>query len=85
MTGSTTLAAFGAAECPNGACSVDFLRRPVSEDEIRDVQGAWMLRGRRGMELGDESFWRARVLPLAARLGVEPGLILIAPMLARWA
>jgi hypothetical protein len=43
-----------------------------------------MLRGRAGMEQGDESFWRARVVPLAARLGVEPGLILISPALARW-
>ena len=58
---------------------------PVSEDEITALQRAWMLRGRRGMDQGDESFWRARVEPLAARLGVEPGLLLIGPMLARWA
>jgi hypothetical protein len=42
-------------------------------------------RGRREMDQGDESFVRARVEPLAARLGVEPGMILISPMLQGWA
>jgi hypothetical protein len=50
------------------------------------VQRGWSLRGRGlDMALGDESYMRARVEPLAARLGVEPGLILISPALARWA
>jgi hypothetical protein len=79
----TTLSDFGAA-CEGGACRVDFSRRPVAEDEITDLRRAWMFRGRPGMDLGDESFWRARVEPLAARLGVQPGLVLIAPMLWRW-
>ena len=74
----TSLSDFGAA------CRVDFSRRPVSEDEIAALQRAWMLRGRQGMDQGDESFWRAKVVPLATRLGVEPGLILISPALARW-
>ena len=63
---------------------MDFSRRPVTEDEITALQRAWLLRGRSELALGDESFWRARVEPLAARMGVEPGLLLIAPMLARW-
>ena len=79
----TTLSDFGAA-CEGGSCRVDFSRLPVTEDEITALQRAWMLRGRWGMDQGDESFVRARVKPLAARLGVEPGLLLIGPMLARW-
>ena len=79
----TTLSDFCTA-CEGGVCRVDFSRYPVSEDEIAALQRAWMLRGRRGMDQGDESFWRARVAPLAARLGVEPGLLLIGPMLVRW-
>jgi len=70
--------------CEGGSCRVDFSRRPVTEDEITTLQRAWLLRGRSELALGDESFWRARVEPLAARMGVEPGLLLIAPMLARW-
>ena len=59
---------------------------PVSAIEIDEVQRGWSLRGRGlDMALGDESYMRARVAPLAARLGVEPGLILISPALARWA
>ena len=79
----TTLSDFGAA-CEGDACRVDFSRRPVTENEITALQRAWMLRGRQGMDQGDESFWRARVEPLAAILGVEPGLVLISPMLQRW-
>jgi len=80
----TTLSDFGVTDCPGGVCRVDFSRLPVTEDEITALQRAWMLRGRRGMDQGDESFVRARVVPLAARLGVEPGLLLIGPMLAKW-
>ena len=80
----TTLSDFGAT-CEGGVCRVDFSHRPVTEDEIAALQRAWMLRGRAGMGQGDESFWRARVAPLAARLGVEPGMILISPMLQGWA
>ena len=79
-----TLRDFGVVVCEGNACRVDFSNRPVTEDEITALQRAWMLRGRAGMEQGDESFWRARVVPLAARLGVEPGILLIGPMLARW-
>jgi len=79
-----TLSDFGVTDCPGGVCRVDFSRHPVSEGEITALQRAWMLRGRAGMEQGDESFWRARVVPLAARLGVEPGLILISSALVRW-
>lgn len=58
----------------------------TSAIEIDEVQRGWSLRGRGlDMALGDESYMRARVEPLAARLGVEPGLILISPALARWA
>lgn len=81
----TTLSDFGVTDCPGGVCRVDFARRPVSEDEITALQRAWMLRGRQGMDQGDESFWRAKVVPLATRLGVEPGMILISPMLQGWA
>jgi hypothetical protein len=57
----------------------------VSAIEIDEVQRGWSLRGRgRDMVFGDASYMRARVEPLAARLGVEPGLLLIGPMLARW-
>ena len=79
-----TLSDFGVTDCPGGVCRVDFSNRPVTEDEITALQRAWMLRGRAGMEQGDESFWRARVVPLAARVGVEPGLILISSALVRW-
>ncbi|MDD5049905.1 MAG: hypothetical protein PHH09_13345 [Methanoregulaceae archaeon] len=58
---------------------------PVSAIEIDEVQRGWSLRGRGlDMALGDASYVRARVEPLAARLGVEPGLLLISPALARW-
>ena len=57
----------------------------VSAVEIDEIQRGWSLRGRGlDMALGDESYMRARVDPLAARLGVEPGLLLISPALARW-
>lgn len=79
-----SLSDYGIIVCEGNACRVDFSRRPVTEDEITALQRAWMLRGRQGMDQGDESFWRARVEPLAARLGVEPGILLIGPMLARW-
>ena len=57
----------------------------VSAVEIDEIQRGWSLRGR-GLDMvfGDESYMRARVAPLAARLGVEPGLLLISPALARW-
>ena len=80
-----TLSDFGVVVCEGNACRVDFSRHPVSEDEIAALQRAWMLRGRAGMGQGDESFWRAKVVPLAIRLGVEPGMILISPMLQGWA
>jgi hypothetical protein len=79
-----TLSDFGVVVCEGNACRVDFSRYPVSEGEIAALQRAWMLRGRRGMDQGDESFWRARVEPLAVRMGVEPGLLLIGPMLWGW-
>lgn len=78
-----TLRDFGVVVCEGNACRVDFQRQPT-EDDVTALQRAWMLRGRQGMDQGDESFWRARVEPLAARLGVEPGLLLISPALARW-
>ena len=80
----TDLSSHGVVVCDGNVCRVDFSRCPVAEDEIAILQRAWMLRGRSELVLGDESFWRARVEPLAARMGVEPGLLLIAPMLARW-
>lgn len=57
----------------------------VSSIEIDEVQRGWSLRGRGPRyHLGDASYMRARVEPLAARLGVEPGMLLISPALARW-
>ena len=57
----------------------------VSAIEIDEVQRGWSLRGRGPRyHLGDASYVRLRVAPLAARLGVEPGLLLISPALARW-
>ncbi len=63
--------------------SLIILRRV--EAKIDEVQRGWSLRGR-GLDMifGDASYMRARVAPLAARLGVEPGLLLISPALARW-
>jgi hypothetical protein len=45
----------------------------ISAIEIDEVQRGWSLRGRGlDMALGDESYMRARVAPLAARLGSSP-------------
>ena len=45
----------------------------ISTIEIDEMQHGWSLRGRGlDMALGDESYMRARVAPLAARLGSSP-------------
>jgi len=55
------------------------------EEEIRACQS--MLCSRRDRPEyaeGTNCFWKTRLVPLAAKLGVEPGLVLIAPALREW-
>jgi hypothetical protein len=80
-----TLADYGIS-CEGGACSVRIA--PLSPDEIAaliiEVQRGWLWRGEPGKEAEDESWARSKLSPLAARLGVDPALILISPALAAW-
>ncbi len=83
-----TLSDFDISDCPGGVYQVRFApHAPPNwiENEIRFIQSAFSLRRGKLYDLGTESLWRARLEPLASILGVPPGLVLISPMLQRWA
>ena len=69
------------------ACAKCGLGYPICDmcQEIRACQS--MLCSRRDRPEyaeGTNCFWKTRLVPLAAKLGVEPGLVLIAPARREW-